>query len=455
MKNLFIGAALLSIVFMSCKKEVLVTQGDGYADWTTATHSANSPNYAEVFDDSKVHRIDITIDADYYELMQNHLEDYYTTSSGPGGGGGGGASSFSEATPIYVPCNLEYNGINWYNVGIRYKGNSSLQSAYNNGNGKLPLRLDFDKFSDDYPELIGQNFYGFQELSLSSNYNDKSLLREKVASDLFRDFGVPCARSVFCRVYVDFGEGSVYFGLYTMLEVVSNTVLANEFGSSTGNCYKPDGTGASFAEGTYDESYFENQTGGTDFSDVASLYSILHSSDRTSNPSSWRNSLENVFDVNQYLKYMAVNFTIQNWDTYGRMTHNYYLYNNPANSKLTWIPWDNNEAFQEGNQGGALSISLSDATDDWPLLSYIIADSEYEAAYKVHLRDFIDNHFNWANMSSVYNNYHNQIEQYVTGSDGEISGYTFLNSSSDFSTGLSELISHASSRYYIVDAYAQ
>ena len=45
-------------------------------------------------------------------------------------------------------------------------------------------------------------------------------MREKVGSDLFRDFGVPCARSVFCRVYVDFGEGPVYFGLYTMLEVI-------------------------------------------------------------------------------------------------------------------------------------------------------------------------------------------------------------------------------------------
>ncbi|MFT6502194.1 MAG: spore coat protein CotH [Crocinitomicaceae bacterium] len=447
MKKIILSTLILCVTILSCKKEVTVTQGDGYADWTAETHSASSPDYSEVFGDSEVRRIDITIDKAYWKLMEKHLSNFYSSS-------GGGGGDFTEATPIYVPCNLEYNGINWYNVGIRYKGNSSLQSAYSSGISKLPLRLNFDEFSNDYPELTGQNFYGFNELSLSSSYKDQSLMREKVASDLFRDFDVPCARSVFCRVYVDFGEGSTYFGLYTMLEVVFDSMLENEFGSAYGNCYKPDGDGASFAEGSFDESYFENKTDGTDWSDVRSLYDVLHSSERTSNPASWRTSLESVLDVDQYLKYMAVNFTIQNWDTYGRMTHNYYLYNNPSDSKLNWIPWDNNEAFDEGKQGGALSIDLSDASNDWPLLSYIIADDTYESTYKVHLRNFIDNHFNSSNMSSIYNSYYSQIEPYVTGEFGEQSGYTFLNSDNDFSSALNTLISHTSSRYSVVDAYA-
>ena len=279
-------------------------------------------------------------------------------------------------------------------------------------------------------------------------------MREKVASDLFRDFGVPCARSVFCRVYVDYGDGPKYFGLYTMLEVVFDTAILNEFGSNTGNCYKPDGEAAKFANGTYNTSELENKTGGTDFSDVQALYDVVNSSLRTSDPAAWRTALEEVFDMDIYLKYMAANLTIQNWDTYGKMTHNYYMYNDPATSKLTWIPWDNNEAFDEGKQGGAISIDVSDAGTEWPLLSYIIADATYEAQYKTYLRDFIDNHFNSGHMSFIYNNYSNQIEQYVTGTDGEISGYSFVNSSNNFTTALSELQSHVATRYSIVDNYA-
>jgi len=452
MKNISTGVILLVLFSIGCKKEVLVPQGEGFEDWTTLTHSASTPNYSEVFGDDKVQRLDITIDEDYFEIMTDNLADYYTSS---GGRPGGGSQDFPEATPVYVPCNLEYNGINWYKVGIRFKGNSSLQSAYNSGISKLPLRLKFDEFAGDHPALTGQNFYGFSELSLSSNYMDRSCLREKVAADLFRDFGVPCARSVFCRVYVDFGEGPTYFGLYTMLEVIANTVIQNEFASSTGTCYKPDGDGASFASGSYDESYFEVKSGESDWSSISNLYQVLHSPERSSDPAAWRNSLESVFDMNLYLKYMAVNFTIQNWDTYGVMTHNYYLYHNPDNSKLTWIPWDNNEAFQEGNREGALSINLNDASDSWPLLSYIIADEEYENAYKAHLLDFIDNHFYSSNMVSVYRDYQSQIQQYVTGSDGEQAGYTFLNSSADFENEVLELVDHVGTRYSIVNAYAQ
>lgn len=443
---------ILSLTFISCKKTILVEEGEGLSDWTTATHSAVSPDYA-FFTDTEVRRFDITIDEKWWEIMQDHLEAYNTSSSaggGPGGGGGGGGAVFSDVTPIYVPCNLKYDGINWYNVGIRYKGNSSLSSA--SGNGKLPFRLKFDEFSDDYPEISGQNFYGFEELSMSSNYNDKSLVREKVASDLFRDFGVPCARSVFCEIYIDFGEGPVYFGLYTVLEVVFDSAIQNEFGSSYGNCYKPDGDGASFASGTYNESYFENKTGGANFADVEGLYNTVQSSTRSSDPAAWRSAMNSYLNVDDYLKYMAVNFTIQNWDTYGRMTHNYYLYNDPTTGQLNWIPWDNNEAFQEGNQGGALSIDLSDATDEWPLLSYIIEDPIYEEQYKIHLRDFIDNYFNVSTMSAIYSNYSNLITSSV---EAETSSYSYLNSFSDFSTAINELNTHASERYSIVNAYAQ
>ncbi len=67
---------------------------------------------------------------------------------------------------------------------------------------------------EEYTEIDDQRFYGFKQLSLSSNYSDNSFLREKVAADIFRESGVPAAQTAFYQVYVDYGEGPIYFGLY-------------------------------------------------------------------------------------------------------------------------------------------------------------------------------------------------------------------------------------------------
>ena len=115
--------------------------------------------------------------------MQNDLSDVIGSSSG---GGPGGDIDFSNKTPIYVECELFINDLEWYHVVVRYKGNSSLTAS----SGKLPLRLNFDEFEDTYINITNQRFYGFKELSLGSNYNDKAVMRDKTATDLFRNFGV-------------------------------------------------------------------------------------------------------------------------------------------------------------------------------------------------------------------------------------------------------------------------
>ena len=50
-------------------------------------------------------------------------------------------------------------------------------------------------------------------MTFSNGFKDDSLIRDKVAADIFRNAGVPAARGAFVRVYVDFGEGPTYFGL--------------------------------------------------------------------------------------------------------------------------------------------------------------------------------------------------------------------------------------------------
>ena len=320
-------------------------------DWTTETHSNDAdPNFDEVFEDNAVKRFDIVITEARWQSMLDDMTETYGTF---GAGGSGPGLIETDEDPIFVPAEVFYNGLEWYRVGVRFKGNSSLQTSWQNGILKLSLKLDFDEFEDDYPQIDNQRFYGFKKLSLKNNYDDKSMLREKVAGDVFRNAGLVGSHTAFYTLYVDHGNGPQYFGLYTLVEEVDDTVLDTQFSDDDGNLYKPDGDAASFAAGTYDEDEYVKKTNEdeADFSDVANLFAALNDASRITDAATWRTNLETVLDTDVFLKYLAVNTVIQNWDTYGKMTHNYFLYNNSDTNKLTWIPWDNNEALQLGENG--------------------------------------------------------------------------------------------------------
>ena len=133
------------------------------------------------------------------------------------------------------------------------------------------------------------------------------------------------------------------------------------------------------------------------------------------------------------------------------MEHNYYLYNNPDNNELTWIPWDYNEALQEGNMQGALSLDFSDLnSNEWPLIEYLYADEAYKAKYDAYVKETIDGPFETSYIQSVYATYSSLIEPYAT---SEVSGYTFLNSSSGFYQAITTLNQHAVNRATAVDQY--
>ncbi|MBQ4915108.1 CotH kinase family protein [Maribacter sp. MMG018] len=419
-------------------------------DWTVETHSKDAdPNFEEVFADDEVKRLDIVITEERWESMLDNMTNLYGTF----GSGGRGTATSTDEDPIFVPAEIFYNDKEWYRVGVRFKGNSSLQSSWQAGILKLSFKLDFDEFEDDYPQIDNQRFYGFKKLSLKNNYDDKSFLREKAAADIFRNAGLVVSNTAFYTVYVDYGDGPVYFGLYTMVEEVDDTVIDEQFDDNDGNLYKPDGDAATFALGTYDEDEYVKKTNEdeADFSDVESLLSILHDDSRTTDPATWRTNLESVFDTDVFLKYLATNTVIQNWDTYGRMSHNYFLYNNPDTGKLTWIPWDNNEALQEGKQQGAPELDFSDVSESqWPLISYLYEDEVYKSIYDNYVEEVINGAFDEATVQAMYASYSSLIAPYAT---SENEGYTFLNSSADFQNAINELNAHATSRATAVSNY--
>ena len=254
---------------------------------------------------------------------------------------------------MYVPVTVTYAGRTWTQVGMRYKGNSSLMGVNTETGGKIPFRLDFDRYEDQDPAIRNQRFYGFQKLTFASNVGDDTQLHEALAVEVFRDRGVPAARAAFYRVYVDTGSGAEYWGLYTMIEdPADGAMLDAQLGGSGGNLYKPEGFAANWSLPFDAESFGKkNNEKAADFSDVQGAVTALHAS--RDDARMWRAALEARFDVDLFLQWLAVNTVIQNWDAYGGMPHNYYLYSPPKRKgQLRWIPWDHNFAFGAGPMGG-------------------------------------------------------------------------------------------------------
>ncbi len=181
-----------SIIFSACTEDPVVeetieddTEFEA-TDWTDDTHSkVADPNFNEVFDDTEVKRLDFVVTETRWQSMLDDMTGLYGTFGTSSGRPGEGLTDVED--PIFVPAEVFYNGIEWYRVGIRFKGNSSLQTSWERGILKLSFKLDFDEFEDDYPQIDNQRFYGFKKFSLKNNFDDKSFMRDKIASRVFEN----------------------------------------------------------------------------------------------------------------------------------------------------------------------------------------------------------------------------------------------------------------------------
>ncbi len=455
---------LICLSFLSCSTSILdpsdsddeADESDIYyseltstSDWSEETHeklskSEISDNIDDIFDTTTVQKIRIVIESDNWELMNENLEDLKDEL--------GHSTDFNSIdNPFFVPCEFFYspdgsdeNEIEWYKVGIRFKGNSSL---YNAQSSKLPFKLDFDEFEDVYEDIDNQRFYGFKQLNLKNNYQDSSEMHEVVASQLFQDFGLVSAHSSFYELYLNVDGGDedddIYYGLYTLVEEVDDTVIKTQYADDDGNLYKPEDDAATFASGTYDEDEYGLKTDDDEtYEDISTLYDAINDTDSTE----WKSNLEAIFDVDTFLKWLAANSVMQNWDTYGVMPHNFFLYDNPDTNKFEWIPWDNNEALVSNNR--CLDLDMEDITIDeineynWPLIRYILDDSDYETTYKDYVEEFATSYFNATYLNPIFTTYKSLISDSVS---SEEYGYTFT-SESEFTAAVETLKEHTTER---------
>jgi hypothetical protein len=427
----------LALILITCCRGAFDPTADN-PDWSPESHAESVPQYAVVFPQDSVNRIDIVMTAAAWASLRANMTRLW--------GFDFGAHDHPCCGPYapdadYIDVLVRFNGKTWKHVGFRPKGNSSLHLAWNAGNYKLPFRLKFDAFGEQHRETSEQRFYGFKEVTFASGGFDSSLVRERVAGDLFRQAGVPAARAAFYRVYIDFGEGLDYNGLYTMVEVIEDQMLLDQFGEDGGTLYKP------FSHfDTFESSAFPPQSNKkrVDYSDVEALIAILNDQSlRTGNPAQWRSRLEGVFNVDHFLNYLAVNTTIKSWDAYGNSPHNFFLYHH-SSGKLTWIPWDQDYTF-DLYPYEPISLSLTEVDASWPLIRYLADDPVYYARYREHLRSFYHTVFTEATVNGLFDKYHAMIAPYVIGPNGERPDHTYVTPSS-FTNALPLLKNFVTSR---------
>ena len=449
----------------------VVARPDG---WQTASHERGAtPDYARVFAEDKVHRIDIEMTAEARQMMLDDLEMLLgpvgTTQQGgtrfPPPGGGNNMNGMPRnptdligGDPVYVPVTVRYDGGVWNHVAMRHKGNSSLASGWRTGVMKLGFRLNFDAYEMEHPEVDDQRFYGFGEMTFSSGFRDPSLIRDKLAEQVLRGLEIPTARCAFYQVFVDAGEGPVYWGLYTMIEDPSDQMLEAQFDDKSGNLYKPDGPAANWTRFEIESFEKKSNKEAADYSDIMAAISALHAP--RDDAQVWRAGLDAVFNVQSFWNVVAFSRAVGHWDGYGVMAHNYYLYGDPSdNKRLMWLSWDHNLAWQ-AQPFGRLSVLMDEASEDWPLLRFLLDDPVYRAQYLDTLRKTSDAPvLQQQAFEALATKLHALIGPYVIGGNGqtgETAPYTFIAQPGDFQNALSDpmrgLFTSASSLRSAVDA---
>lgn len=112
--------------------------------------------------------------------------------------------------------------------------------------------------------------------------------------------------------------------------------------------------------------------------------------------------LEDYVDVDEVLKYFAVNTAIVNLDSYvSNFKHNYYLYE--KDGQISILPWDLNlsfAGFQSGDATSAVNFPIDTpvmsggSLEERPLIGTLIDNEDGLEEYHAYMQQLLDDYFN-------------------------------------------------------------
>ena len=278
-----------------------------------------------LFDDTRVHTIDITID-DWGALIEEAQEERY------------------------VPCTMTIDDEVFRQVGIRAKGNNSLRLTSEYELTRYSLKVEFDHY------LPQGNYHGLDKLSLDASFQDNSYLKTVLAFDMMRFMGVPTPLCSYAWVRVN-GED---WGLFLAVEECEEAFAGRNFGWDHGVLYQPDYRSLNDENADVALRYIDEQPSSYPNIFDHAKTPMVHSDQRRLIESLRQLSQGEVttaVHTDEVLRYFVVQVFVMNWDSYlGHTGHNYILYEEEG--RLWMLPWDYNLAF------GTYALGMSDPIRD-------------------------------------------------------------------------------------------
>ncbi len=222
------------------------------------------------------------------------------------------------------------------NIGFRLRGNTSRFSQ------KKSFKISFNTFE------AGRKFEGVEKLNLNGEHNDPSITRSLLCWDLCKELDIIAARSNHVRLYIN-GE---YRGLYINVEHIDEEFVQKRFSHSEGNLFKCLYPADLHYKGPDPNAYKEEQNGrrtydlktnkgGDDYSALAHFIDVLNNYEGES----FRCEIEEVFDVDTYLRAIVMDILTSNWDGPIFLKNNFYLYHDPYKDRFTYISYDLDNTF--------------------------------------------------------------------------------------------------------------
>lgn len=311
------------------------------------SQSAVYPKPGTVFD-RKLHTIQLWIHPDSLNQMLLK-ENWYSDHSYPA---------------LFVYDNED----TLHTVGLRLKGNTSRAAK------KKGFRIDFDQFSQ-------QTFQGLKKFNINGNHNDPSMSREYLAAHAMNQAYNPAIRGNLIRLYIN-GE---YWGVRNNSEFIDKTFVQSRFGDNTGNLYKCSWPCDLTWKGANQQTYKDMMNGGEraydlktnetadDYTDLVNFINAINNSPTDS----FIPRMERMFDVQAYLKTLAMEVLVGHWDNYFANKNNYWLYHNMKTGKFVYLPYDmdntwgvqwgfsnigNRNIHDWGNKAGSAALSRTNCS---------------------------------------------------------------------------------------------
>lgn len=228
--------------------------------------------------------------------------------------------------------------------------NISLRGDKSKGTPKGSYLIKFEKESERFLDL--------NRLHLVAMFNDLSQMREALSQKLLSFLKVPAPRNSYLRLCLD----DVYRGLYMNIEEVDQNFISDVVGKqSFTSIYEgrdgsePDAgqlklrVGAGSAEERFDGKGYKKIAGAADskFQDFEELVNRIDSSLTSASSPNGAETLSEIFDVDTFIKWMAVNQMIGGWDNYYYNAKNYFLVNSGSLEKpyFHWVAIDLDNTF--------------------------------------------------------------------------------------------------------------